>query len=119
LFVYEIGTIRGTAIVKRRWRTQSQMEDAMLKRLVIVAAVICTPALAETAPNPAELSKCKPIGQTVKGERIYGLDCAAINNTASVDYKPDMPATNMKETVIPKSGGKQNPDTTPTKGETR
>jgi hypothetical protein len=55
----------------------------------------------------------------VKGERIYALDCAAINETASADYKSDMPATKMKDTVIPKPGGVQNPDATPTKGETR
>src|SRR5450631_2573278 len=30
------------------------------------------------------------------------------------DYKPDMPPTNMKNTVIPKSGGEQTPATTPT-----
>jgi hypothetical protein len=96
------------------------MEDAMFKRAVVVAAVICVPALAQTTtPDTGELSKCKPIGQTVKGERIYALDCAAINETASADYKPDMPATNMKDTVIPKPGGVQNPDTTPTKRETR
>jgi hypothetical protein len=35
------------------------------------------------------------------------------------EYKPDMPANNMKNTVIPKSGGTQTPATTPTKaGET-
>jgi hypothetical protein len=30
------------------------------------------------------------------------------------DAKPDMPKTNMKNTVIPKSGGEQTPATTPT-----
>jgi len=35
------------------------------------------------------------------------------------EYKPDMPANNMQNTVIPKSGGTQTPATTPTKaGET-
>ena len=35
------------------------------------------------------------------------------------EYKPDMPANNMNNTVIPKSGGTQTPGTTPTKaGET-
>src|ERR1700678_2459300 len=34
-------------------------------------------------------------------------------------YHPDMPPTNMPNTVIPKSGGEQTPATTPTKaGET-
>jgi hypothetical protein len=81
--------------------------------------MVCTPAFAQTTPDPSELSKCPPIGQTAKGERIYGLDCAAINGVASNDYKPDMPRTNMKDTVIPKPGAVQNPDTTPTKGEPR
>ncbi|MBV8894892.1 MAG: hypothetical protein JO051_00150 [Acidobacteriaceae bacterium] len=91
----------------------------MSKKALIFAAMMCGPASAQTAPDPSELSKCQPIGQTVKGERIYGLDCPAINNVASTDYKPDMPATNLKDTVIPKPGGKQNPEATPTKGETR
>jgi len=30
------------------------------------------------------------------------------------ENKPDMPPTNMKNTVIPKSGGEQTPATTPT-----
>jgi hypothetical protein len=30
------------------------------------------------------------------------------------EVKPDMPRTNMKNTVIPKSGGEQTPATTPT-----
>lgn len=30
------------------------------------------------------------------------------------DTQPDMPKTNMKNTVIPKSGGEQTPATTPT-----
>jgi hypothetical protein len=35
------------------------------------------------------------------------------------DYQPNMPPNNMKNTVIPKSGGTQTPATTPTKaGET-
>src|ERR1700743_7170 len=74
--------VKGTGRFSRRWRTQSQMEEAMLKRLLIVVAIICTPALAETTPDTAVLGKSRPIGQTVKDERIYGLDCAAINNTA-------------------------------------
>jgi hypothetical protein len=89
----------------------------MLWRSLAVAAMACTPVFAQNVPDPSELSKCTPIGQTVRGERIFGLDCAAINNVASNDYKPEMPATNMKDTVIPKPGAVQNPETTPTKGE--
>jgi hypothetical protein len=93
----------------------------VLKRILIATALISTPALvfAQTSPDPAELSKCQPIGQTAKGERIYALDCAAINNTSSTDFKPEMPATNLKNTVIPKPGEAQSPETTPTKGENR
>jgi hypothetical protein len=93
----------------------------VLKRVLIAAAAFSTPALlfAQSSPDPMELSKCQPIGQTAKGERIYALDCAAINNTSSTDFKPDMPATNLKETVIPKPGEVQSPETTPTKGENR
>ena len=91
----------------------------MFKRTIFVVTLSCVPAFAEQAPNPTELSKCQPIGQTIRGERIYGLDCGAINNVASSEYKPDMPSTNMKDTVIPKPGNVQTPETTPTKGETR
>jgi hypothetical protein len=93
--------------------------DEMLKRTIVITALACTPVFAEQAPDPTALSKCQPIGQTIKGERIYGLDCQAINNVASTEFKPEMPSTNLKETVIPKPGKVQTPDTTPTKGETR
>jgi hypothetical protein len=46
------------------------------------------------------------------------MDCEAIKtNYKSNDYKTNIPPTNMKRTVIPKSDGVQNPATTPTKGE--
>jgi hypothetical protein len=47
------------------------------------------------------------------------MDCKALKPENRVEVLPNMPPTNMKDTVIPKSGGVQNPDTTPTKGETR
>jgi hypothetical protein len=48
---------------------------------------------------------------------VYSLDCKAIQaENADADYKPKMPATTMKETVIPKSGGAQTPEQTPTTG---
>jgi hypothetical protein len=47
------------------------------------------------------------------------MDCKALKPENRAEVLPNMPATNMKDTVIPKSGGVQNPDTTPTKGETR
>jgi hypothetical protein len=49
---------------------------------------------------------------------ILLLSAPAFAQDKSV-YKPDMPPTNMPNTVIPKSGGTQTPATTPTKaGET-
>ena len=49
---------------------------------------------------------------------IYSLDCAAIKTDYPTgSYKPDMPPTKMKDTVIPKSGGVQTPESTPTQGD--
>ena len=88
----------------------------MLKRAIAIAVGVMTiaPALADTTPpDPrADLKKCPPIGQSAKGELIYSLDCAAIKTDYPTgSYKPDMPPTKMKDTVIPKSGGAQNPET--------
>jgi len=85
-----------------------------------VFALLASPALAQdTTVDPAALRECPPIGQSAKGELIYGMDCKALKPENRVEVLPNMPPTNMKDTVIPKSGGVQNPDTTPTKGETR
>jgi len=62
------------------------------------------------------LSVCPPIGQTGKGELVYSLDCKAIKADADMNYKPKMPSTTMRETVIPKSGATQTPAETPTTG---
>jgi hypothetical protein len=60
---------------------------------------------------------CKPIGQTSRGEMVYGLDCKSLKaENISTEYKPNMPPTDMKETVIPKSGAVQTPETTPVTG---
>ena len=88
---------------------------------LLAAAIflLSTPAFAANG-NPPLLQNCPPIGQTGKGDLVYSLDCKAIKTDYTVgEYKPKMPDTNMKDTVIPKSGGVQQPDTTPTKGETR
>jgi hypothetical protein len=37
----------------------------------------------------------------------------------STEYKPNMPPTELKDTVIPKPGGVQNPDQTRTTGANR
>jgi hypothetical protein len=93
----------------------------MSKYLAVAILLISTSALAQDkAADSAGLSGCPPIGQTAKGELIYSLDCKAIKTDYTVgENKPNMPPTNMKDTVVPKSGGLQTPETTPTKGETR
>ena len=86
----------------------------------LALSTLASPALAQdTTVDPAALRECPPIGQSAKGELIYGMDCKALKPENRVEVLPNMPPTNMKDTVIPKSGGVQNPDTTPTKGETR
>ena len=80
--------------------------------MAAVLFLLSSPALAQSSEA---LKDCPPIGQTAKGDLVYSLDCKAIK----ADYKPDMPPTNMKETVIPKSGGLQTPETTQTKGEVK
>ena len=52
-----------------------------------------------------------------QGELVYSLDCKATTaENADVTTKPKMPATTMKETVIPKAGATQTPAETPTTG---
>jgi hypothetical protein len=93
----------------------------MPKYLAVAILLISTSAFAQDkAADTAGLSGCPPIGQTAKGELIYSLDCKAIKTDYTVgEYKPNMPSTNMKDTVIPKSGAVQTPATTPTTGETK
>ena len=60
---------------------------------------------------------CPPIGQTENRELVYSLDCKAIKaENADMNYKPKMPSTTMKETVIPKSGATQTLTEAPTTG---
>jgi hypothetical protein len=90
-------------------------------KLAAALLLLSTAAFAQNkSADLTELQKCPPIGQTAKGEMIYALDCKAITTDYTVgESKPNMPATNLKDTVIPKSGGMQTPETTPTKGENR
>ena len=82
--------------------------------------LLSSSAFAQDKPDDSsEFQDCPPIGQSAKGELIYGMDCKAIKPENRVEVLPGMPPTNLPNTVIPKSGGKQNPDETPTKGETR
>lgn len=89
-------------------------------RAAAILLLISTTAVAEERPvDPDALQSCAPIGQSAKGELIYGMDCKALKPENRAEVLPNMPPTNLKDTVIPKSGALQNPDMTPTKGEPR
>jgi hypothetical protein len=45
------------------------------------------------------------------------MDCAALKPENRVEALPNMPQTNLKDTVIPKAGGVDKPDSAPTNGE--
>ena len=86
-------------------------------RLAVAAFFVCTPALAQ---NADALRDCKPIGTTAGGETVYALGCEVLKpENKSTEYKPNMPPTELKDTVIPKPGGVQNPDQTRTTGTNR
>jgi len=83
-------------------------------KLATAILLLSSPVFAQ---NNDALRDCPPIGQTAKGEMVYSLDCKALKaENADTSYKPNMPSTNMKETVIPKSGATQTPSETPTTG---
>ncbi len=73
-------------------------------KLAVAVLLLSAPALAQA--DPAALQSCPPFGQTARGELIYSLDCKAITTDYTVgESKPNMPPTNLKNTVIPKAGG--------------
>ena len=85
-----------------------------MNRLAIAMLLLASPAFAQGTVAP-DLRDCPPIGQTAKGEMVYSLDCKALKaENKDINYKPDMPATNLPQTVIPQSGKTQTPETTPT-----
>ncbi|MBR0933424.1 hypothetical protein [Bradyrhizobium jicamae] len=87
-------------------------------RIAAVIVLLASPALAEEkAIDPAALRDCPPIGQSAKGELIYGMDCAALKPENEAEVMQNMPKTNLKDTVIPKPGAVQTPETTPTSGD--
>ncbi len=82
--------------------------------------LLTSSALAQEKPvDQTALRDCPPIGQSAKGELIYGMDCKALKPENRVEVLPGMPPTNMADTVIPKSGKVQTPETTPTTGENK
>ncbi|MBR0698204.1 hypothetical protein [Bradyrhizobium lablabi] len=81
---------------------------------------LASPAFAEDkVVDPDAFKECRPIGQSARGELIYGMDCAALKPENRVEVLPNMPPTNLKDTVIPKAGKVQTPETTPTTGEVK
>lgn len=83
-------------------------------RFAIAIALLSSPAFAQSAPD---FKDCQAIGQTAHGETVYALGCKALKpENADKEYKPAMAPTNMGETVIPKAGATQTPETTPTTG---
>jgi hypothetical protein len=87
-----------------------KQEETMFK-LAVALVLLSSPALAQTGAVD-----CTPIGQTAKGEMVYGMDCKSLKPENRAENQPDMPPTNLKDTVIPKSGATQTPETTPTTG---
>ena len=89
----------------------------MLK-IAAILALLASPALAQDrVVDPAALKDCPPVGQSAKGELIYGMDCAALKPANRGEVLPNMSPTNLKDTVIPNAGGVDNPRDTPTAGE--
>jgi hypothetical protein len=90
-------------------------------KLAVALLLVSAPAFAQTkSADPAALQSCPPIGQTARGELIYSLDCKAITTDYTVgENEPKMPETDLKDTVIPKSGGAQMGDSAPTKVQTK
>jgi hypothetical protein len=87
-----------------------------MTRIAIAMLLLASPAFAQNTNVAPDLRDCPPTGQTAKGEMVYSLDCKALKaENKEVNYKPDMPATNLPGTVIPESGKTQTPETTPTK----
>lgn len=89
----------------------------MYRLLAVLMLAVASPALAQTPPNTSSLSDCTAIGKTASGETVYGLDCKALKaEINSPEYKPGMAPTALKDSVIPKAGATQTPETTPTSG---
>jgi hypothetical protein len=87
-----------------------------MNRIAIAMLLLASSAFAQTSVALGALRDCPPTGQTAKGELVYALDCKALKaENKDINYKPDMPATNLPDTVIPQSGKTQTPETTPTK----
>jgi hypothetical protein len=86
-----------------------------MTKLAIAMLLLASPAFAQGTAGP-DLRDCPPTGVTARGEMVYSLDCKALKaENKDMNYKPDMPATDLPRTVIPQAGATQTPETTPTK----
>ncbi len=88
----------------------------MLKFASILTLLSSAALAQDKSIDSAALRDCPPIGQSAKGELIYGMDCKALKPENRVEVLPNMPSTNLADTVIPKPG---TPETTPTAGENK
>jgi hypothetical protein len=95
------------------------MEEDMWKMAAALVLLSSAAFAQDKQIDPNALQECAPIGQSARGELIYGMDCKALKPENRVEVLSTMPPTNLPNTVIPQSGGKQDPEATPTKGETR
>jgi hypothetical protein len=92
----------------------------MLKYAIAIL-LVSSSAYAQSTPS----RDCTPIGQTAKGELVYAMDCKSMTTGNATDanaQKTDanvekMPATNIPNTVIPKSGATESPPATTPKGD--
>jgi hypothetical protein len=69
-----------------------------MNKLAIAMLLMASPAFAQNKDVAPDLRDCPPTGQTAKGEMVYSLDCKALKaENKDVNYKPDMPATNLPD----------------------
>jgi hypothetical protein len=82
----------------------------MMLKYAAAIVLLSSPALAQTGSVD-----CQPIGKTASGEMVYGMDCK-MKPENRTENQPNMPQTTLHDTVIPKAGATQTPETTPTTG---
>ena len=81
-----------------------------MSRLMVISIVLTMIGLPASAQTTSPARDCAPGSQTTGS-----TDCTKPENKQT-EVKPAMPSTNMKDTVIPKAGAQQTPETTPTTG---
>jgi hypothetical protein len=105
--------IKKTRQIKKSERVCDSIKSERVLALAIILFI--SPALAQTGGPD-----CRPIGQTARGEMVYGLDCKAIKaETTGANLETNMPKTNLPETVIPKAGATEMPPEKPPVGEAK